>query len=240
MSQSVNVQGYLEYLSTPWGQLFYRLIWHHLPFENRTVLDYGSGFGMTSDRLAAYNDVTAVEPNEEILAHRFRSHEYTQLTGGVEQLAELPDGAFDVIVCHNVMEYMEERSSLLSEFHRLIKPDGYLSVVKHNRPGKIMQKAIFEYAAEEAMDLLRGENGVSVNFGAVREYDLDELERDCDKRFVIDQIHGVRMFYGLQRNDWKTQADWQDKMYALECAAEDIPTFRDIAFFHHVMLKPID
>ncbi len=239
MSRSVNVQEYLRYLDTPWGQLFYRMIGNHLPFENQNILDYGSGFGVTADRLAAHNEVTAVEPNEEILAHRFRTQTYTQLVGGTEQLAALPDGSFDVIVCHNVMEYMEQRRPLLGEFRRLIKPDGCLSVVKHNRAGKIMQKAVFEYAPEEAMDLLRGANGVSVSFGEVREYDLDELEQDCANQFAVNHICGVRMFYGLQRNDWKTQADWQDRMFALESAAEEIPAFRDIAFFHHVMLQPI-
>jgi hypothetical protein len=28
-------------------------------------------------------------------------------------------------------------------------------------------------------------------------------------------------------------------MYNLECAAEEIPEFRNIAFFHHIILKRI-
>lgn len=238
MSRKVNVQGYLDYLSTPWGKMFYRLVWRHLNCHGQRILDFGSGFGVTADRLAAHNEVTAVEPNEEMLAHRFRTHEYTQLTGGIEQLAGLPDGAFDVIVCHNVMEYMEERRPLLDEFYRLLKPDGYLSVVKHNKAGKIMQKAVFEYKIEEAMALLDGDSGVSANFGTVSEYDNSALTEYGAGHFAIENIYGVRMFYGLQSNEWKTEADWLDKMYALECEAEEIPAFRDIAFFQHVILKP--
>lgn len=239
---SVNVQGYLEYLSTPWGKLFYQMVWHRLHFEDKKILDFGSGFGVTADYLAEHNDVTAVEPNKEILAHRFCENGYQQIVGGIETLAAMPDRSYDVIVCHNVLEYLanaEERAALLREFYRLLQPDGVVSVVRHNKAGKIMQKAVFEYRIDEAIGLLRGENGTSANFGEVHEYELDELARDSAGLLAINKLYGVRMFYGLQRNDVKTEPDWLANLYALECEAEEIPAFRDIAFFHHVMLKPI-
>lgn len=239
---SVNVQGYLDYLSKPWGKLFFRMVWHRLHFEGKKILDFGSGFGVTANHLARSNDVTAIEPNEEILAHRFCENGYRQIVGGIEQLAAMPDGSYDVIVCHNVLEYLanaEERAALLREFHRLLKSNGVVSIVKHNRAGKIMQKAVFEYRVDEALDLLHGQNGRSVNLGEVHEYELDELTQDSAGLLEIDAFYGVRMFYGLQRNEVKTDSDWLANMYALECEAEEVPAFRDIAFFHHVMLKPI-
>ncbi len=51
-----------------------------------------------------------------------------------------------------------------------------LSIVKHNKAGKIMQKAVFEYKIDEAMELLRGEDVKSLNFGTIREYDDSELD----------------------------------------------------------------
>ncbi|WP_157893107.1 hypothetical protein [Herbinix luporum] len=45
------------------------------------------------------------------------------------------------------------------------------------------------------------------------------------------------MFFALQRNELKIESDWISKMYKLECAVEETPEFRNIAYFHHVILK---
>lgn len=237
MSTKINIQGYLDTVNAPWGKLFYKMIWHNLEFTGKRVLDFGSGFGITADYLAKKNDVIAIEPNEEMIAHRFCENGYQQLLGGVDQLKEIPENTFDVIVCHNVLEYLDNRDELFCEFKRVLKPDGFLSIVKHNKAGKIMQKAVFEYNVEEALNLLQDGNAVSANFGTINEYDNCELETLGKSAFKIDKVYGVRMFFGLQKNEFKTEADWADKMYKLECAAEEIPEFRDIAFFQHVVLR---
>ena len=233
----MNLQGYLDYINAPWGRLFYRLVWKGLPFEGKTILDFGSGFGVTASHLAEHNTVYAVEPNEEMLDHRVTEHPYTQLTGGIETLTQFPDGMFDVILCHNVLEYVEKREELLQEFSRLLKSGGTLSVVKHNPAGKILQKAVFENNTESALSLLRGEQAVSENFGEVREYTEEELAAWCGKDFLIKKQCGIRIFYGLQRNDFKYEPDWEDRLYALECAVAEMSPYADIAFFRHVILK---
>lgn len=88
-----------------------------------------------------------------------------------------------------------------------------------------------------AMALLHNGTAISANFGTINEYDNWELEKYCEGKFNIDQVYGVRMFFGLQRNELKAEEDWMSNMYKLECAAQEIPEFRDIAFFHHVILK---
>ena len=136
MSTTINVQGYLNAVNSPWGELFYQLVWHNLTCEGKKILDYGSGFGITADYLARNNDVTAIEPNEEMLVHRCCEHEYRQIIGGFEQLKKMPDQSYDMIICHNVMEYTDNRAELLREFKRVLKSDGMLSIVKHNKTGK--------------------------------------------------------------------------------------------------------
>lgn len=237
MDGSINVQGYLDSVNAPWGQLFYRLVWRHLPCAGQTVLDFGSGFGLTADHLAADNQVIAVEPNPEMIRYRLCNHPYRQIAGGLERLAEIPGNSCDWILCHNVLEYVADRAAVFEQFHRLLKADGRLSIVKHNPAGKIMQKAVFENRVEEAMTLIHHGEAVSANFGVIREYETRELEADLGGRFAIERIYGVRMFFGLQRNELKTQPGWQERLYALESAAEEIPAFRDIAFFHHVILR---
>lgn len=237
MRSKINIQGYLDTVNAPWGKLFYNIIWHNLKFEGKHVLDFGSGFGITADYLATKNDVVAVEPNEDMIAYRFCENTYQQIVGGIEQLRQMQDASFDIILCHNVLEYLDNRDELFVEFKRLLKPEGFLSIVKHNRAGKVMQKAVFEYKVDETLNLLHNGDAISVNFGAVNEYENDELEKFADGAFKIDKVYGVRIFFGLQRNELKTEEDWLENMYKLECTAEAIPEFRDIAYFQHVILR---
>lgn len=237
MSGNINVQGYLDTVNAPWGKLFYKLVWHNIDCEGKKILDFGSGFGVTADYFAKNNDVTAIEPNEEMLKHRFCNNEYSQIVGGIENLRKIPNQSYDIIICHNVLEYLDNRTELLCEFSRVLKLDGFVSIVKHNKAGKIMQKAVFEYKINEALELINNGNAVSANFGTINEYDYCELEKYCEGSFEIDKIYGVRMFFALQRNELKMGSDWISNMYKLECTTEEIPEFRDIAFFHHVILK---
>lgn len=236
MSNSVNIEGYLNTVKAPWGELFYKLIWNHLNYKEKRILDFGSGFGITADYLAKYNDVTAVEPNQDMLAYRTCEHNYKQITGSLCELKKMPDNFFDVIICHNVLEYIDNREELFAEFYRLLKNNGELSIVKHNKTGKIMQKAVFENDIDTALKLLHKEDAVSANFGTIHEYGDTELEDYAKGKFVIQNKYGVRIFFGLQRNEFKEEKSWISKMYTLESKAEEIPDFRDIAFFHHFIL----
>ena len=233
----MNISGYLDYINTPWGRLFYRLVWHNLEFKSKRILDFGSGFGVTADHLAKKNDVTAVEPNGELLEHRICNNHYGQIVGSVEKLKEMEDSSFDVILCHNVLEYMENRAELMAEFHRLLKKDGILSIVKHNKNGKVMHKAVFENNIDEAMSLLNGENAMSQNFGTINEYEMEELQGYIAEKFVLDKVYGIRTFYGIQPNSFKSAPDWEERMFLLECAVENNPAYTNVAFFQHLLLK---
>lgn len=237
----MNVEKYFEYTETPWGKLFYKLALHNLRFENKDILDFGSGFGITARALAKSNNVTAIEPNVELLSFRTKINTYTQLCGSTEILATIPDSCMDVIICHNVFEYLTilERVEVLNEFYRVLRPNGILSVIKHNRYGKIMQKAVFEYEVEQAMSLLNGENSVSANFGDINEYSTDELMDYCNGKFELKNTYGIRTFYGLQNNQVKNDNTWLENMYKLECRAELVKTLCNIAFFHHIILNKI-
>lgn len=233
----MNIKGYLDYIKTPWGRLFYRLVWYNLQFKDKKILDFGSGFGVTANHLAESNHVTAVEPNEEMFEHRICDNSYEQIVGSIEKLKEMEDDSFDVILCHNVLEYVEERGELMAEFHRLLKKDGVLSIVKHNKAGKVMHKAVFENNIDEAMQLLSGENAVSQNFGIINEYETEELQNYIVGKFALDKVGGIRTFFGIQPNSFKSEPDWEDRMFALECAVEDNPTYANVAFFQHLILK---
>lgn len=239
MSSNINIQGYLDTVNAPWGKLFYKLVWHNIDCKDKNILDFGSGFGITANYFAKKNKVTAIEPNEEMLKHRWCNNKYNQIIGGIEEVKKIPNQSYDMVICHNVLEYLENRAELLNEFSRVLKQDGMISIVKHNKAGKIMHKAVFEYRINEALELINNGTVVSVNFGTINEYDNCELERYCKGLFYIEKVCGVRTFFALQRNELKIESDWIKDMYNIECTVEEIPEFRDIAYFHHIILKRI-
>lgn len=221
----------------PWDHLQKQLTLQQLGHpKGLRILDFGSGNGLMANLLAEFNEVIAVEPSADMLKGRHQSHPYQQLHGDIETLATLPSESFDLILCHNVLEYAAERQEILRELCRLLKPEGQISVLKHNRPGRIMQMVVLLNDFEKAHALLNGENGQSQEFGAIHYYE------DTDLTVWAPQLHihkvlGMRTFWDLQQNQAiQKDKNWQEQMMQMEQRASDIPEYQAIAFFHHVLL----
>lgn len=177
-----------------WELLAKKMIWQQLrKIENKKILDFGSGEGVTASYYAKNNEVVAVEPSKEAVENRDRENEYVQLLGSVEKLKEMEDESFDIILCHNVFEYAEDRESILKEFSRLLKADGYISIVKHNRQGRVMQMVVLLNNFESANNLLDGEDSNAVKYGAIRYYEDSDLLKWCPD-LQIKEVHGARTF----------------------------------------------
>ena len=233
---AANIQVYLENLQQPWGQLYYDILFEQLQdIKGKRVLDFGSGFGLVANHLAKENQVLAVEPNEEMVALRAQDHPYQHLVGSLDQLANLEDASFDVILCHNVLEYVEDRKLVLEEFTRLLKPDGLLSIVKHNEVGRVLQTVVFENDTRKALNLLAGQDLETHSMGLAQAYDLYAVVEDL--AFEVQHYQGIRVFYGLQDNLFKGQDGWRESMLQMELAVCQDSPYRDMAFFQHYSLK---
>ena len=222
----------------PWEQLLKRVLWAQLgDIRGKKILDFGSGTGVTADHYAADNEVVAVEPDRESAAQRWQENRYRQITGSTEALREFPDGSFDVIFCHNVLEYAQDREKIVKEFHRLLKPEGYLSIVKHNRPGRVMQMAVLLNDFEKAHALLDGQDGTASKYGTIRYYEDEDITRWCPGLHIV-KCAGIRSFWDLQQNqDCHKDPAWQEKMVELELRVSEMEQYRAIAFFHHLTVQ---
>ena len=233
---AANVQAYLENIRQPWGQLYYDILFEQLQdIKEKRVLDFGSGFGLVANHLAKENQVLAVEPNQEMVALRVQDHPYQQCVGSLDQLASLEDASFEVILCHNVLEYVGNREAVLKAFTRLLKPGGLLSIVKHNEVGRVLQTVVFENDTQKALDLLAGQNLETHSMGLAQAYDLGAVVEDLT--LEVQDYQGIRVFYSLQDNRFKGQEGWRESMLKMELAVCQESPYRDIAFFQHYTLK---
>lgn len=222
----------------PWDALMKRMVWQQLgDIENKTILDFGSGTGVTANYFAEKNTVIAIEPSEEAVKERWQEFPYQQILGSTDKLKELPSEAYDLILCHNVLEYALDREEILNEFTRVLKKDGTISLVKHNRPGRIMQMVVLLNDFEHANSLLDGKNGASGQYGTIHYYEDSDIEKFCTG-LKINKTLGMRTFWDLQQNqECHKNADWQEKMLQMEHRVEDVEAYKQIAFFHHVFLR---
>ena len=223
-----------------WERLFKKIVWKQLGnIEGKKILDFGSGEGITANHFAKKNNVTAIEPSEEMLSNAWKDNEYNQIVGDVNALSVFNDETFDIIICHNVLEYIDDKEAVVKALARVLKKDGILSIAKHNRAGRVMQMAVLLDDFEKTNALLDGENSTASKFGAIRYYEDNDIIKWASE-LTVSEVFGIRTFWDLQQNQEKHgNEEWQDKMMQLEMRVARISEYRDIAFFHHILLKKL-
>ena len=221
-----------------WERLFKKIIWKQLgEIKDKDILDFGSGEGITSDHFAESNRVVAVEPWEDMLKDAWVDHSYRQVIGDIKALAEFGDSSFDMIICHNVLEYIDDKASVVRELSRVLKPGGLISLAKHNRNGSVMQMAVLLDDFEKATSILDGEDSAASKFGSIRYYEDSDVIKWCPELF-IEKTYGIRTFWDLQQNQEKhSDEEWQERMQRLEMRVSEMQDFINIAFFHHLMIR---
>jgi S-adenosylmethionine-dependent methyltransferase len=147
---------YAEYLRTPLGMLRMELSWRNLEAQlprpsspSPRALDLGAGTGELALRLAALGwSVTAVDGSPRMLERARQSaaagaqitFRTLDLDGG--KLEESLGGGYDLVVCHDVLEYLASPHALLREVHEVLAPRGRLSLVFRNRGGEVMKRLL--------------------------------------------------------------------------------------------------
>lgn len=221
-----------------WEKLAKEIIWQQIgELKDKTILDFGSGTGITSDYFAADNHVIAIEPSEDMLAQQVNTNGYRQIVGSLDELRKITSNSFDYILCHNVLEYADDREIIVREFCRLLKPKGSLSIVKHNRNGRVMQMVVLLNNFDEANNLLEGNNSNAQQFGTINYYDDSDITKWCNE-LVLQQTYGLRTFWDLQQNqEIQKNEEWQKKMIDIELKVSQNLDFQKIAFFHHLIFE---
>ena len=221
-----------------WERLFKKIVWKQLgDMEGKKILDFGSGEGITANHFAEKNDVTAIEPSKEMLSNAWKDYEYTQIVGDVNALSAFKNETFDMIICHNVLEYIDDKAAVIKALARVLKKDGIISIVKHNRAGRVMQMAVLLDDFEKANEILDGKDSTASKFGTIRYYEDNDITK-WEPQITVSDIWGIRTFWDLRQNQQKHGDEaWQEKMLQLELRVSQMREYKNIAFFHHLLLK---
>ncbi len=234
------IKDYRNMVEQPWGKMFYEMIYKQLDIRSDKrirILDFGAGFCITANHYAKDHEVIALEPNEEMYSLRVEENDYTLITRGLDHLKTIPDNSVDAALCHNVLEYVENREEVLEQLVRVVKPGGLLSVIKHNRLGRVMGSAVLGDDPKAALDLLNDITEDSL-FGSRSVYSNEALIETLSQEMVLSVFYGIRAFFGLSsNNEIKYKSEWYQSMLALEIQASTMDEFRKIAFFNHLIFR---
>lgn len=112
-----------------------RYTWAGALATGKRVLDAGCGTGYGSELLARSGaiDVVGIDIDAETVAAAGRAA--PQATFEVADVRELPAalGEFDLIVCFEVLEHLDDPTAALDRLAQALRPDGVLAVSSPNR-----------------------------------------------------------------------------------------------------------
>lgn len=236
-----SIKEYRKLVEQPWGKMFYEIIYRQLDLPDTPelkILDYGAGFCVTANHYAKQHHVTAIEPSAEMSALKINESNYTFLQGGIEILKNFRNNSYGAIICHNVLEYVDNKSEILRELSRILKPGGKLSIVKHNLKGRIISNAVLKDNPKSALELLSHNFDNAINmFGNRDTYDNQFLLNLADDfGLICENVFGIRAFFALSSNNRiKYTDEWYENMIELEMKVCNIDEYKNIAFFNHLI-----
>ena len=231
---------YYDYTISPLGKLFYNTVFSQLDWiKDKEVLDFGSGFGFTSNRLAKTNKVTSVEKEEIMITHSLKNEKYMQIHGDFSAIKGMASNSYDVVVCHLVLEFVDKPAEILNELIRVLKKDGILSIVKHNRNGRLIQAIVQDFDTKEAHNLLKGGDSFSSAFGDIKYYDNNDLIKWTNHNTTIQKTFGVRALASLHNSEIMMKENWLSEMFEVEKVLCENVDMIKIAYFNHIILRKI-
>jgi SAM-dependent methyltransferase len=108
------------------------LVARHVPLAGRSILDVGCGIGTYVKKFRQFSqDVHGVDVDPERVARASETLPNIQVAPG-ERLP-YPDGRFDVVFLHEVIEHVDDDRQTVREALRVLRPGGRIVIFAPNR-----------------------------------------------------------------------------------------------------------
>lgn len=225
-----------------------------------TVVDAGGGSGGFAVPLAERGHrVTVVDPSQDALAALARraadagvAARVTGRQGDLSELAGVVDpelvaaGGVDLLLCHAVLDRVDDPQRALAAALRVLRPGGWLSLLVAGRAGTVLARALagrFDEAAQVLAGPYLPAGGTRLG-GETQRFDTDEvigLVRAAGAEVVA--VHGVRVLTDLATppagagTEREPAAGWAERLAELEATVATRPPYRDLAAQLHVLAR---
>lgn len=249
-----HIAAWQEWQAAPWGKLRYGIahanLLRHLPQHPLRILDAGGGNGLDGIALAAAgHHVTLVDFSSEMLAEARRSAEaHNAIERMIFHQADVfaiptlcAESSFDVVLCHNVIQYVDDTEALLRAISRPLKREGLLSLISINPASETLRKVLFDLEPGAALESLHATFNCALLFDVeVHRYQADTLMDQLRTLGFSDfKRYGIRTVCDyMPDNEIKFEAAFFAQLEQLEHALSDqYPYYLFARFFHIIARK---
>jgi S-adenosylmethionine-dependent methyltransferase len=243
---------YAAYLETPEGKLRLDLAFANLqdflpgPTPSLRALDLGCGTGAIAVRLARLGvHVTLLDASAPILDFAERAATEAGVAerialkhGDAAEFAKLfPAESFDVILCHNILEYVDDPCAVLRNAARALRdPSSIVSVLVRSQAGEVLKAAI------QAGDLAATEHNLTTAWGH------ESLYGERVRLFAAESVHALLLESSLAviaergvrvLSDYLppqvSRKDEYERIFELECKLGRRAEFAAVARYSHFL-----
>jgi S-adenosylmethionine-dependent methyltransferase len=233
------------------------------------IVDVGGGTGGLAVPFAALGHrVTVVDPSPDALAAALRraaevGAHLVAVQGDAASLDSVAEpGSADLVICHNVLEYVDSPADAMAAIARVLRPSATVSVLAANAVAAVLHRALAGRFAEARLLLADGMTGGTGTTGGAGTTGGTGMtggngtiggtgdQTGLPRRFTLSglttliegaglrpgQVHGLRIFGGLVPGALLDgDAGAAEALRTLEEAAASTPPLRDIAAQLHVL-----
>ena len=211
--------------------------------KTASVIDIGGGTGGFAVRVAELGHrVTVIDPSPDALAALGRRADESGVaelvTGQQGELASLldlvPEGSADVVLCHGVLEILDDPAAALATIARVLRPGGTLSLLVGQRHAAVVARAMAGHFGQ-ARDLLDAAPGSAPDHP--HRFTVDELAALLDRTgFATTATHAVRVFVDLVPSSLvDLEPGAADRLVELELAVSERPEYLALATQVHTL-----
>ncbi|MFJ4919264.1 methyltransferase [Streptomyces sp. NPDC088725] len=210
------------------------------------VLDTGGGTGNFAVPVARLGHrVTVVDPSPNALfalerraAEAGVADRVRGVQGDIHGLFDVVErGGYDAVLCHGVLEYVDDPAEGLRNAVDALRPGGALSLLAAGLGGAVLARALAGHFTEARQALTDPAGRWGEGDPVPRRFTAEQLTGLVGGAgLAVGAVHGVRVFADLVPGGLvDTEPGAMEALLKLEAAAAGLPAFHSIATQLHVL-----
>lgn len=240
---------------TAWRRFTYQLVENnlkqHIPVDSPPlmILDAGGGNGFDSLALARMNHHVDIVDMTEKMLHEAKSN--AALAGVSARISthaidilnldrKFPESHFDVVLCHNVIQYVDDIEPLFEALYRVIRPGGFLSLITTNQYSLPYQMVYQDSDFDAAFDCLsHGQQHNSIFDVDTHAYQAEQLTSWLESQgYLLEKHYGIGCLYHYWASEAALESSLQyDKLKKLEIELMDRTPYKNTARYFQLIAR---
>lgn len=212
------------------------------------ILDTGGGSGKFAVPVARLGHrVTVVDPSPNALfalerraAEAGVADRVRGVQGDTQGLFDVVErGGYDVVLCHGVLEYVDDPAESVRNVAEALRPSGTVSLLAAGLGGAVLARALAGHFAEARQCLTDPAGHWGAGDPVPHRFTADQLsELVTGAGLEVTAVHGVRVFADLVPGVLvDAEPGALEALFRLEAAAAGLPAFHAVATQLHVLAE---